>query len=1020
VDDTKLISGLDGILKQLQKISATIGISVGITDKGGKPKVKSTLDTSEKARTKAIAKETAEEYKKVLGLGFKKQDAKATAQEFDSVLKFTDYFNKSKISLDKIKDSIDNLVRVSNTSSYSAYFDSIKNALYVLIGKQKDYEPYLNRIETRLGTPVPQTDYGPILSSIDAKIGAPKPDYSPILSLLNVTLDSIKNAVERSVPKITDTLRTWDIFLRKMKWEDFRTSIIDYITRAEIHATNLNQQLTDLIQVNTDILNKKPAMSGGSTGGTLSKLGSIAGLMALGTGLILIVNALVNSNLINTENLVKVLGVIGVIVAMFVTVGLFASKMKDAAIGFGILSATIMFLVIPMIVGLASLGIVKITLGLFKLGAIMAGCLGVLKLMSMIKSSDVIENVKGFALFALTVGFLIIPLITHITSINIVQLIEGLMKLSLVFGACLLAMKGAERIKGSDVIKSMAGVLALSLMLKFLVIPMLLDMANLDWTILLSGLANVAIAIIGMGTIAYAIGKLAEKGGVNMLIGAATILALSFTVGYLGDSLSKIAGKDWEDIYKGLGLATLAITLFGLVVAGIGLLVANPLSVILLGAGSIAIIGLSFVAGYLADSLSKFSDKDWDEIIKGLRGSTIAMWEFGKTVAKMGALALISAPLLKIGAGYIVYLANAAGLVAVNLELFADKPWDNIILGLMGATIGMGMFGGVVAAMGAIVTTFGADVITTGARTVEYLSIIAGYLADHLMKFAYRPWNSITKGLTQATIAMSKFSLFVGGVGLFSKIIDKGIGVVYDISDLIGNIADNLMKYEDVDQINFEKIGSGLIFLGEGLRSMFFGSLSNLGSSMIDSITGFFNADPVSSIKKFESINSEKIYKLGLGLKFMGEGLRSLTTDMDLSNLIKDITLLTKPIIDLAYGISYFSDAYSKFDAIRTESDLSIIKNINVDNDNGIKDAIKESNQLQLDILTDQLIELRRNNQLLEVLINNGGGNNNNQENPSNIILGQSNKRNTVSSPSFETKDNYRNNLKLTSMSMQS
>jgi len=802
-----------------------------------------------------------------------------------------------------------------------------------------------------------------------------------------------------------------------MKWESFRTIVTDYFVRAELAATGLNEKLSELIQVNTDILNKKPKDSGGGS----MNLGNIAGLMALGVGLVLIINALVKSNMIDTGNLLKVLGVVGAVVAMFIFVGKVGGGIKSAAVGFGILSATILFLIIPMMLALTKIDASTLIEGLIKLGVVFATCIGVLKLMSMIKSSEVIQNTKGFGLFALIVGFLVIPLITHITSIPYEQLIEGLVKLALVFGACLLAMKGAEQIKGGEVMKSMGGVLILSLMLKFLIIPMLLEMANLDWTLLLKGLANAGLAIIGMGAIAYVIGQLSKKGGANMLMGAATMLALSFVVGYLGDSLTKVANKDWKEIFKGLGLATLAIVAFGLAVAAIGALVANPVAALLLGAGAIAIVGLSFVAGYMADSLSKFAGHDWNEITNGISGSAMAMWTFGKTVAKMGVLAVLAAPFMVAGGAVLMKLAHVSGLLASNLQQFAGRPWDEIVPGLRGASDGMWSFAKTVAGMGAIVKIFGSSVMDTGSAVLYDLSILAGVLANNLMEFADKPWDSIIGGLESSTVAMAKFGLFVAGVGVFSKLMEMGIDVVYKISDLIGNIAENLFKYAGVDQINFEQIGKGLIFLGEGLKGMFMGSLGNLGSSMIDSVTGFFKSDPVSKIKKFESIDSGKIYELGLGLKFMGEGLRSLTTDLNLTNLIKDLTLMAKPVIDLAYGISEFSDAYKKFQAVQMESDLNQIKNINVQNDNGIKEAITQSSELQLDIMRDQLVELRRSNQLMEVLVANGA----NSGSPSFQNAGMmspmaSNGSNeTYTSPSFNTKGHYRDNLKLLAMSFQ-
>ena len=1054
MSDPKLIANLDSIVKQLQKISATIGVSVGVSDKGGKPKIKSTLESNEKTRAKNLFKETEQQYENVLGRAFnatRSANAKANATEFISSLKGTTLIS----NMDKVKDGIKTLVSKTSSTTSDAYLNSINQSMLRILVSQKDYEPKLNEILVAmngiaLGTS--QKYYEPklneILVAMNALVSkansgisdaylysinqlmiqslASQKDYEPKLNEILVEMktlqDVIKNSIQGASIKPQTVLRMFEILIKKMKWEDFRVSIMDHIIRSEIASTDLNKNVEDLLQVNKDILNKKTPATGGASS-ALAKLGSVAGLMALGVGLAVIVSALMKANLIEPSKVFKVLGVVGAIVALFVGVSLVANKIKNAAIGFGIFSATILFIIIPMMYAFAKMPITILVEGLAKMGLVMLVCtvlLGLLGLASRFTKDSVYKAVGGLALFALTIGFLILPLIKHIVNFPLEELIEGMAKISGIILVCIGIMKLASMVDAKQATFSLGGILIFSLMLKFLIIPLLLDMAKLEWKTLLYGIANAAIAIVGLGGIAFIIGQMAKSVGMNMVLGALVIAGLTLIMGYLANTLDKFAGKDWKEIYKGLGLATLAITLFGLVVAGIGFIVANPLSAILLGAGAIAILALSFVAGYLADSLAKFANKNWDEITSALKQATLAITAFGFVVGAMGVVAILGMPFMVAGAGLMMYLANTAGLLAANLEAFADRDWNTIIPGLMGASKGMAAFGAVVAGMGLIVKVFGMEMIEAGASAVFELSLVAGYMAENLMKFAYRPWTSIIKGLTQSTKAMKEFSLFVGGVGLFSKIVESGVDVVFKISDLIGNIADNLMKYSDVSQIDFKTIGEGLSFLGEGLKAMFFGSLANVGSSIIDGAMGFFKSDPVSKIKKFESIDSKKIYELGLGLKFMGEGLSTLTKDLDLTNLIKDLSLLSKPVIDLAYGISEFSDAYVKFQAVRMDSDLEQIKNINVQNENGLKDTIRETGQLQIEVLRDQLTEIRRTNELMETLISNTINNNPNQQNQSSATVQNGNKSSTsLTSPAFSTKDNYRNNLKLTAMSIQ-
>jgi len=983
VSDPKLIANLDSIVKQLQKISATIGVSVGVSDKGGKPKIKSTLDSNEKTRAKNLFKETEQQYENVLGRAFnnaRNANAKANAAEFISSLRGTTLIT----NIEKVKDDIKTLVTRTTTSNIDAYLRTLNQTMSDILASKQNYEPKLDEILTAL-------------------------------KALNVSSVS-------SVIKPQTVIRMFEILLKKMKWEDYKVFIMDSIVRIETIWIDLNKNIQELVRINQDILTnatKKP-----SKDDVLTKLGTVAGLMAIGVGFAVIVNALVNANLIKPDNVVKVLVVVGAIVALFVGVSLVANKIKNAAIGFGIFSATVLFLIIPMIYAMDKIPLLVFTVGLIKMTFVVAICtvfVAVLSLIGRFTKGSVKESVGGLALLALTIGFLILPLIKHISTFPLEQLKDGMLKITGIILVCIGIMKLASLVDAKQATFSLGGILIFSLLLKFLIVPLLLDMAKLDWKMLLYGVGNAAIAILGLGGIAFLIGLIAKQVGLNMVLGAAVILGLTLIMSYLASTLEKFVKKDWKEIYKGLGLATLAIVLFGLVVTGIGFLVANPLSAIIVGAGLLTILGLSFVAGYLADSLDKFSNKNWAAILAGLKGATKGIVAFGAVVAAMGVIAILGMPIIIAGAGLMMYLANTAGMLAANLEKFADRDWDTIIPGLIGASKGMGLFGAVVAAMGYIIEKFGMDMIESGATAIYELSIVAGLMADNLMEFAFKPWFQIIRGLKQSTIAMAEFSLFVGGVGLFNKIIEKGIDTVYRISDLVGNIAENLMKYADVSAIDFKSIGEGLKFLGEALKVMFFGSLANVGSSILDGITGFFKSDPVSKIKKFEAINSSKIYELGLGLKFMAEGLNSLTKDMDLTNIIKDIGLLSKPVIDLAYGISEFSDAYTKFQAVRMDSDLEQIKNINVENENGLKDTIKQTGQLQIEVLREQLAEIRRTNQLMETLISTSNINNANRQD---AVIQQNQNTNTptttLSQPAFFTKDNYRNNLKLTAMSIQS
>jgi hypothetical protein len=101
-------------------------------------------------------------------------------------------------------------------------------------------------------------------------------------------------------------------------------------------------------------------------------------------------------------------------------------------------------------------------------------------------------------------------------------------------------------------------------------------------------------------------------------------------------------------------------------------------------------------------------------------------------------------------------------------------------------------------------------------------------------------------------------------------------------------------------------------------------------------------------------------------------------------------------------------DAYKELDKVKMEAEMNQMYKMNVQNDSGIQKAILEINQQELAVQQAQLDQLRANGDLLRQIVQKGGmgGNNTN--------ISSSPNSTTISSPSFNTKDNYMSNLKLT------
>ena len=587
-------------------------------------------------------------------------------------------------------------------------------------------------------------------------------------SILDSITDLNKQLVKDSSKNQLVSKKGNDDLIKNLGWEDFKTEILWNIREEENH----RNFVVDSWQATNGLLNKfvtnviQPKKEKKEGFDVMSKLKNIAGLALLGGGMYLIIQALVNSGDIDLVKTLKVLGVVTAFLGLFWLVGEKLSKLKTASIGFAILSATIAFLIIPTIENLSDMPWETYIEGLLKFGIIMVGIVGILKLMDKIKGSDVIKSTLGITMLSFFVGVILIPLLETISDMPFEEVLTGLFNLGIVIGGLSLIVKMMDKLVGGTA-------------------------------------------------------------GKNLLVGALAMVGLTFLMGYLAENLNKFSSFDWKSIYTNLGLAVLAIGLFGTVLFGIGALVANPVVAPLLAAGSVAVLGISFVMGMIADSASKF---------------------------------------------------------------------------------------------------------------------------------------------------------------------------------------------QDIDGSNLIQVGKGISMLGVGLASFLVGMAGGVAGGVVSKIAGIFGLNPADQIKKFETINSAKIFELGLGLKYMGESLKMLSSDIDLKGITNQLMELTTPLINFTFSLEKFNKAFADLDKTISKSEITNVYKLKIENENNIQKSILELNKQELEIQQAQLDELRVNSSLLKTIadnLNKGGG-----QNYSPVNIGNRGGQ-SASSANFTTKNNYMNHMKLTTMAFE-
>jgi hypothetical protein len=853
VDTSKLESKLESVVQQLKKIAD--GGVMDTRTTGGR--VVKTLASGEKTKIKLQAKEQALIFKNVLGLGYKEADAKA----FSQVLKNT-------LNLDSVfKDVRDE------------YVDAIKN----------------------------------IIGSIDNKKG--------------------KKFSRSDV----------NFLLKEMEWSDY----FDWIRSISFGIKYLTDQvgvLIDYAKRSLDLTLNPPKKEKTGILSGLGDLKNIGGLAILGVGFALVVGALVMSGKIDVSKTLKVLLVVGSIIGIFLLASKFGSSLKNAAIGFAILSATLLFLVLPLIQKLSKLKPEEAIKGLLGLIVIVGVSLAILYAMNKIKPKDTLMSMAGFLSFFLIVGFIALPLIQYIAKMPLETLAAGLGKFIVIVGVSLLIMNIMKKFSKSDTLKAVGGFALFMATIGLVLLPTLNALTKMKWEDLLSSLGKFGlIAGASMGLM-YLMAKITTS---DTLKSTAGFLLFSLTLSFvIIPMLKKLVDFKAEEILE-------ALLKMGLI--------------------SVAMMGLMFL-------MSKIDGKQ-------------------VLLSSLGMLAL----------------SLLLGFIIVPLLNFlAIQPFPQMLEGLAYAAVAVLGLGLIVRLLGMIVGKGLAQIII-GMGSILALSFLIGFMADQLNKLANKPWKEIFIGLGLASLALTAFGLLVAGIGALVLLppvalaLGAGAAAVFGLIYLMGYLAENLNKFSTVDPDKLTLVGKALSVLGKGLVDFMGGSVGGVVGGIASAFGSFFKVDPVSQLKKFQELDGDKLMKVGLGIKYMGEGLRNLSSNLDLKGVIKDLSDMTSPLLRFSAAIMAFTVAYKSLESLKMDSKL----NINVNSDSGIQKAILDIQMQELEVQKAQLEQLKINGQLLSRIAESGGAGGG--------AAGASGSKNmSVYSPSFKTKDGYLNNMKLLNMSLQS
>lgn len=920
-------------------------------------------------------------------------------------------------------------------------------------------------------------------------------------------------------------------------------------------------------KVAREVMPPSDSSKGGNKPNGPSLFQNMIGFAAFAAGVYIIVSAMTMASDIKFDGVIKATMAIGLFVLAFLQFGKLQSDIKNASTSFAIFSATLLFLVLPLLYGFAAMPIGKFLGALAKLSIIFAGLILVVKQMSQIKQKDLKDSAITFAIFAATIGFIILPMISLLGKLSWGKIIDGLIKLGVVIGLIGYILHEMNKLKPTEVIKSVSGIALFGLTFSLILLPLLESIYEVPWAQLLTSLMKMGLvlgAIVGM---IYLIGKI-PKG--QLMEGAVTVGLIGIVLFGLSFALSRYANMEWAKIITGLLASTVAVGIFGLALAGIGaILFSNPVVALMLAIGGVVIMALTGLLLMLALGMMAFGgDFNWAKIGENIFKALGIITLFGAAVIVTGLV--LAAAAIPIAAALLVVgpLMIFLGILALGMKAFGGNyDWDliaenidnalgvvrgftwgliktSLALALLAiplavavATIGplmiflkllsvtMEIFSGdydwnlistnIAVAM-SVIDSFADSLVIFAAKylfktplilaaliQVSMLASLMSSIASAMEDFSQGiNWENVRINIAESKMALNDF------MGVISHITQNFSGKMKDLSvadplisrilALMEKVADSLSLFSDIDGEQIFKVGMGLSSLGLGVAtyimaliklkdfdekkiaklvngigyfntlngenlfavgfgissigmglSSFFNALGNKGNSIINLFKETFLVD---MIKKFESLDGNKLYDsgqgiynlggglywflkylmitsfkntanayavfgvlklfqtlegeklsvLGEGLQYLSEGLVALSSDeINFDNLLAQIKNIAVPLAGFSFVLDKFTKVYSAFGKVAQELGLDKQIKMSFEDQTGIQKALLDLQQQELQIQKDQLNQLVENGRLLGIIadkVNGQGGS---------VIGGGSSDQLNITTPNFKTKSNY-------------
>ena len=400
--------------------------------------------------------------------------------------------------------------------------------------------------------------------------------------------------------------------------------------------------------------------------------------------------------------------------------------------------------------------------------------------------------------------------------------------------------------------------------------------AGLGWEELARGLIGLGASMIEIGVALRILNGVKIKAST---IAAIFVMAQSCKI--LGEAFKTFSEMTWDQIALAAGGMGAALTEL---VTAIGLLQRFSGAKSLVGALSIAIVVNSLSS--LSESFKRFSEMSWDEIgrASGAMGAALA-----ELVAAIGVLGGIVGFKSLFASNAITDVIGELPVLAESLQKFASLSWDEIGRGLAAMGGALGEIAVITGALG----SFAGLASVIGSYSIVETSKSLGDIADALAKFASLSWDEIGRGLAAMGGALGETALG-GALMTFGYF---GAGVLKEIAEPLGTLADSMRKWQDVTVP--DGIGLGMGVIAAGVAAFTF---SGMGGDVLVAI-----AEPLGvladSIRKWDGVSVPE--GIGLQMGQIADGVNKFW----MSGIGGDVlAAIAEPLGTLADSVKKWSD----------------------------------------------------------------------------------------------------------------